>query len=127
MPEESEIRILLEKSELRILAARKLLESGFYDDAIGRAYYAMYFAVKAMLLRKNIAVKTHRGLISAFGSAYVQTGIVEAEFGRMLSIAEELREEIDYSVVRTITREEARAVIDDAEHFLARMKVVLTE
>ena len=83
MPEESEIRMLLQKSAQRLSAAKNLLESGFYDDAVGRAYYSMYFAVKAMLLRKNITVKTHRGLISAFGSEYVQTKLVGAEFGRM--------------------------------------------
>lgn len=87
----------------------------------------MYFAVKAMLLRKNITVKTHRGLISAFGSEYVQTKIVDAEFGRMLSVAEELREEVDYSILRIITREEASAVIDDAEQFITKMKKILQE
>ncbi len=94
LPEEREIDLYVEKSIQRLTAAKQLPESGFYEDAAGRAYYAMFFAAKAMLLRKNIVTKTHRGLISAFGSEYVQKNIVDAEYGRILSIAEELREEV---------------------------------
>ena len=40
----------------------------------------------------------------------------------MLSIAEELREEVDYSITRKVDAEEASALIDDAARFLERMK-----
>jgi len=114
--------MLLEKSAQRLLAAQQLLESGFYEDAVGRAYYSMFFAAKAVLLRKGITVKTHRGLISAFGSEFVQQNLMEAEYGKILSIAEELREEVDYSITRKVSREEASALVDDATRFLERMK-----
>ena len=124
MPDEYEVRTLFEKSEQRLLAAKKLLDSGFYEDAVGRAYYSMFFAVKALLLRKDIVVKTHRGLISAFGSEYVQKGLVDIKYGKMLSIAEELREEVDYSVSRTVDREEAAKTIEAAEQFFREMKKI---
>jgi len=122
LPEEREIGMLLEKSAQRLLAAQQLLESGFYEDAVGRAYYSMFFAAKAVLLRKGITVKTHRGLISAFGSEFVQQNLMEAEYGKILSIAEELRGEVDYSITRKVSREEASALVDDATRFLERMK-----
>ncbi len=61
LPEESEIGMLFEKSAQRLSAAQQLLKSGFYEDAVGRAYYSMFFAAKAVLLKKEISVKTHRG------------------------------------------------------------------
>ncbi len=87
----------------------------------------MFFAVKALLLRKDIVVKTHRGLISAFGSEYVQKGLVDIKYGKMLSIAEELREEVDYSISRTVDREEAAKTIEAAEQFFWEMKNVARE
>ena len=53
-----EIEMLLEKADERIGAAIALFENGYYDDAVSRAYYGMYFAAKALLLTKNISTKT---------------------------------------------------------------------
>lgn len=84
----------------------------------------MYFAATAILLIKNISVKTHKGLISKFGLEFVNKGIVEVYYGRALRIAEELREESEYSIYREIKKDEAEAVIEDAEKFLVRIKEV---
>jgi uncharacterized protein (UPF0332 family) len=75
-----------------------LLKSDYYDDAVSRAYYSMYFAATALLLAKNIQVKTHRGLVARFGQEFVEKGLVERDFGRILRIALELRSEADYSI-----------------------------
>jgi uncharacterized protein (UPF0332 family) len=44
-------------------AARHLLDEGFYDDAVSRTYYSMYFSTVALLLTRNVRVRTHTGLI----------------------------------------------------------------
>jgi uncharacterized protein (UPF0332 family) len=124
---DEEIKALIEKARERLDAAHHLLREGFYEDAISRAYYSMYFAAKALLLKKSIIVKTHRGLISKFGLEFVSKGLVEEYYGRALRIAEELREEADYSISRKISEEEAEAVVDDAEKFLNRIVEVLKE
>jgi uncharacterized protein (UPF0332 family) len=51
----------------------------------------MYFAATALLLTKNIQVKTHKGLIARFGQKFVESGLMEKHFGQVLRIAEELR------------------------------------
>ena len=124
MPED-EIDLLVGQAELRLKAARQLQESGFSDDAVSRAYYSMYFAATAMFLAKGIRVKTHRGLVARFGREFVETGLIEPHFGRTLRIAEELRSEADYSIIRQISDDEAAAILNDAERFLARAKDVI--
>jgi len=89
LPEEAEIEMLIRKAKRRLDAAHHLLGEGFYEDAVSRAYYSMYFAAKALLLKRDITVKIHKGLLSKFGLEY---------YGRALRIAEELREEADYSI-----------------------------
>ncbi|KUK44654.1 MAG: Uncharacterized protein XD72_0957 [Methanothrix harundinacea] len=125
MPED-EIDLQLVQAELRLKAARQLQETGFYDDAVSRAYYSMYFAATAMFLARGIRVKTHRGLVARFGREFVETGLIEAHFGRILRIAEELRSEADYSIIRQISDEEAAAILNDADKFLARAKDIIT-
>lgn len=121
MPED-EIAHLLSEAEKRLDAARRLLDEGFYDDAVSRAYYSMYFAAVALFLTRNITVKTHKGLIAKFGQEFVDKGLIERYYGRALRIAEELRSEADYSISREIFPDEARKTVDDAENFLCRLK-----
>ena len=108
----------------RILdAAYHLFRGGFYEDAVSRAYYSMYFAAKALLLKRNITVKTHKGLLSTFGVEFVDDGVVEKYYGRALRIAEELREEADYSISREISKEEAEKFLNRILRALNDLKI----
>jgi len=44
-----EAKLLLERAESKLSAAKVLLKEGYYDDAVSRAYYSMYFAARALL------------------------------------------------------------------------------
>jgi uncharacterized protein (UPF0332 family) len=66
-------------------------------------------------------------LLSKFGLEFVDEGVVEKYYGRALRIAEELREEADYSITREISKEEAESLIEDAEKFLDRITIALDE
>ncbi len=127
MSEEDEIELLIDRAEKRLNASHHLFKEGFYEDSVSRAYYCMYFAAKALLLKKDITTKTHRGLLSKFGLEFVNAGVIEEYYGKALRIAEELREEADYSITRKISKEEAESVIEDAEKFLDRLKRALEE
>lgn len=87
----------------------------------------MYFAATALLLAKNIQVKTHRGLVARFGQEFVERGLMERHFGRILRIAMELRSQADYSISREITKEESSVTVDDAGRFLMKAKEVIAE
>lgn len=91
-------KLLLERAESKLSAAKVLLKEGYYDDAVSRAYYSMYFAARALLLTKDIPPKTHKGLISKFGLEFINTGFIERTYGRALNVAEEDREDADYSI-----------------------------
>lgn len=64
-------------------------------------------------------------MLSKFGLEFVDEGVVEKYYGRALRIAEELREEADYSITREISKEEAESLIEDAEKFLDRITIAL--
>jgi uncharacterized protein (UPF0332 family) len=108
-------------------AAKLLYKNSLYEDAVSRAYYAMFHAAKAVLLLKGIKPKTHKGLITKFGLEFVNKGYVDKMLGQAFSTAREDREYADYDVHVKISAEEAEITIDDAEKFIDSVKEVLCD
>lgn len=72
-------------------------------------------------------MKTHTGLRSAFGAEFIQTGVVEKEFGRILSRGEHLREEADYGSEKIMSRDEAEALLISAASFVKIIKDIINK
>ncbi|NOZ77045.1 MAG: HEPN domain-containing protein [Euryarchaeota archaeon] len=114
-------------AEEKLGAAKYLLEGGYYRDAISRAYYSMYHSAKSLLAIKEIYPKSHRGTLMAFGLEVVKEKEIEDLYGKALRFAMEKREMSDYDFSARFSREEAEAVIEDAERFLERIKKAVGE
>lgn len=108
-------------------AAEYLLKGGYYNDAVSRAYYAMFYAARALLASRNFHPKGHKGLIIQFGLEFVKKGFIEETYGRALSYAKERRETVDYNIESTMTPDEAGIIIEDARNFLERIERAFDE
>lgn len=76
----------LESADEMLEDARLLLEKNRSKSAADRAYQSMHHAAQGILYKLGVKLpKTHSGLISLFSKHVVKTGIIELEFGRMLS------------------------------------------
>ncbi|RJP68207.1 MAG: HEPN domain-containing protein [Candidatus Abyssobacteria bacterium SURF_17] len=115
IPEQS---ALLAKSRESLKAARLLAEGGYFDFAVSRAYYAMFYVVEALLLEEGLAFSKHSAVIAAFGQKFAKTGCVPQDFHRYLIEAEHSRNVGDYDIGADLTEEDARKHIDRAEEFL---------
>lgn len=67
---------LLQKAQKSLRAARLLADQGFYDFAVSRAYYAMFYIAEAFLLGEGLAFSKHSAVISAFGERFAKSGRV---------------------------------------------------
>ena len=72
------VKDLLAKSAQSIDAASLLLNDNYVDFSASRAYYAMFYAVEALLLSRDLSFSKHSAVISAFGKDYIKTGVFEA-------------------------------------------------
>ncbi|AEG16328.1 HEPN domain protein [Desulfofundulus kuznetsovii DSM 6115] len=77
----------LQRAREHLKSAEILLNSGMYSDSLGRSYYAMFAAARALLALKQLDSKKHAGIISLFNQHFVKTGLVERSAGRNLSKA----------------------------------------
>ena len=87
---------LLKKAKDSLEASRLLVERGFYDFAVSRAYYSMFYIAEAFLLGEGLSFSKHSGVIAAFGQHFVKTGKVPQEFHRFLIEGEDSRNIGDY-------------------------------
>ena len=90
------------KARRALASARLLLENGDIEGSCNRAYYAMFDAAHAALLRHQPGInpaetRTHNGLITAFGKHLIKTGLMTPVLGRVLNQVEQIRLLADYT------------------------------
>ncbi len=105
--------------------ARELLDLSYFDDAVSRAYYAMFCSAKAVLLTVGVDLRRHSAVVSQFGQHFIQTGYADKRYSRMLARAMQAREASDYDPRTRSARKDAEQAIADAEAFLEKVKEIL--
>ncbi len=118
----------------RIEQANKAIEdaqcleagNGSPRSIINRAYYAMFYAVLALLLREGKSYAKHSGVIGAFDTAFVRAGLLPKRLSADLHKMFELRQEHDYKIVCEPDPEEAHDAVDTAKLFVEAIEQFLS-
>lgn len=108
----------IDQAKETINVAKLCFENGHYKDAINRAYYAAFYAVKAVLALDNIDFKRHKDVVATFNHNYIASGMYEKEIGRLLSRLQKKRENSDYDDFYIASKEEAEDQIKFAEQIV---------
>jgi uncharacterized protein (UPF0332 family) len=113
------------RAEKALRSAKLLLEHIELEDAVSRAYYAMFHAAKAILFSKGVKAKTHKGTISSFGEHIVKKGILDEEYADVLRKTFDLRQKSDYEIYTELDEELVRETVNNAEKFIEKVKELL--
>lgn len=119
------IKGYLEKAEKKSMVAERLLKSGDYEDAVSRAYYAVFHAAQALLLTEGAKAETHKGVVTLFGLLFVKTGKFSRNLGKYLANLKDDMESGDYEVFSYVDKETAEAAIVEAKEFLKEARLYL--
>lgn len=114
-----EQQALLLKAERSLAAARLLADEGHPDFAASRAYYAMLYAVQALLLGEGLSFSKHSAVIAAFGKHFAKKGRLPAEYHRFMIEAHDSRNVGDYDTGQSLKVSEAHKHIARAAEVLA--------
>jgi len=120
-----EIRANLERARQSLKAAQDLLDDGYEDFSASRAYYAVFYAATALLLKDGLERGKHSGVIAAMHQRFVKTGKLSKELGRNLNWLFELRSVGDYGGVAHVSRIDAEQAITVARQFLDTVQGLL--
>lgn len=108
----------LESAKERLNAAKVLLECGSYKDSIGRSYYAMFTAVRALLAKDGVDYSKHAGVISYFQKEYIKAERFDKKYSKYLSQAFQIRNNTDYSDFFVVSQSDATEQYSKALEFL---------
>jgi uncharacterized protein (UPF0332 family) len=89
---------------------------------INRAYYAMFYAVLALLIFEKYSSSKHSGVLSYFNSHFVKTELIPRELGRAVNKAFDMRIRGDYREQVILTREQVAPFLDLAEKFISAVR-----
>ena len=117
----------LEQADESLVAAKVLLDSKLLRPTVNRAYYAMFYAVLALLASRKMETSKHSGAISLFDKDYVKTGMFTKDFSRWLHDAFDLRQRSDYAAKYSPSATEAEKTLQNATIFVKEIKAKLAE
>lgn len=124
---EINIKPLIEKAKKFMKSAKLLLDVDDFDSSASRIYYAMHYMVEALLLTKNLRIKSHRGLISIFGRELIKTKILPKEVGRQLKDAFDKRQIGDYEISVKINKKDIEELLKIGQRFIEKLMDYLVE
>ncbi|HKK65501.1 MAG TPA: HEPN domain-containing protein [Clostridia bacterium] len=120
-PDRINVEKIKHQAEERLGAAKELLRLGFYNDAISRAYYAVFSSLTLLFYVKGRSFSKHKGLITAFHKDFVKTGLFPEHFGKEVSEVFRKRQESDYNASVSYGKNDATEGIRSAEQLLSRI------
>ncbi|MEW6418879.1 MAG: HEPN domain-containing protein [Nitrospirota bacterium] len=122
------IKHRLEEAQTALDDAQFLLDGNRGPQSIlNRAYYAMFYAVLALLQKIGKVPSKHTGVISLFDTEFVLKGIFPKEFSKDFHKAFELRQASDYKTFKPISKEKAETTLNKAKEFVEAIRKYLTE
>lgn len=120
------IRYRLEQAKTALDDAQFLLEGNRSPQSIvNRAYYAMFYAVLALLQKIGKIPSKHIGVISLFDTEFVLPGLLPKELSKNFHKAFELRQVSDYRILERLTPAKAGETLAKAKEFVEAVEAFL--
>jgi len=85
---------------------------------INRVYYAMFYAILALLIFEPYSSSKHSGILGYFNRRFIKEGVFDREMGRWVNKAFELRQRVDYREYFQVTRNQAADLLAKAQEFV---------
>jgi len=119
------IHYRIDQAHETLQEAQILLDQGTARGALNRAYYAMFYALLALLATRQLGTSKHSGALSLFDREFVKTGIFPRDLSRALHMAFERRLTHDYGEMIVLTQEMAEETLQDARTFVVAIEIHL--
>ena len=112
----------IERAREDLEAAHLLYDAGNYRIANNRAYYAIFHAMRAVLVFDDFDSSKHSGVIAEFRRRYIKEGIFPIEISKMIGSAFTIRNASDYDDMFIASKNDTEEQIDNAEYVYKMIK-----
>lgn len=121
------IEYRLSRAEETLEDAKILFVKRRLFSTVNRIYYAIFYAVNALLLSKNLSSAKHSGVLSLFMREFVNKGIVNQEMGKFYNQMFEFRQKGDYKDLVEFNRDDVQRWLNKANEFISQMSCLIKE
>ncbi|MDX1960652.1 MAG: HEPN domain-containing protein [Leptospiraceae bacterium] len=108
------ISLTLAKANQKLKAATIDLQNELFDDSASRSYYAVYHAITAALLTKQLSFSSHNQTLGAFNKEFIHTEIFSKKYTKMIYQLFSARETGDYDIRSDIDHKKAKGYLENA-------------
>ncbi len=122
-----EVQAFLNEAQKALQAGHLMLSGGLPEKAVSQAYFAMFWAARAMVLAEGEKCSSHRELTGTFGRLFAKGARVDRKFHRYLTDALDRRHVADYDAepIAPITKLEADETLKKADEFVQMAEAFL--
>lgn len=121
------IQYRLASAHERLESAKVLLDSQLYKDSVGRSYYAIFSAIRAVLAMKQVDFSKHAGVIAYFQKEYIKTEIFDKKYSKYLQQAFQIRNSCDYDDFYIVSKQDAEEQYERAAEILTVVENYIKE
>ncbi len=89
-------KLRIETANNTFQAARILAQNGFWNSAVNRLYYSVFYAASALLVCEEVYTQTHSGMRNQFSRVFIKTGKLDRKYGNLMTQLYDWRQKGDY-------------------------------
>lgn len=119
---EALIKYRMEQAKESIDDARFLLDNNRSLRLIAnRAYYAMFYAILALLQSKGLGSSKHSGAIAMFNREFIKEKIFPVEMSHAIKLAFDMRQKGDYKELVEMNRNQVIDILEKSDGFVTNV------
>jgi uncharacterized protein len=112
----------IESAHKTFQAAKVLTENEFWNSAVNRLYYAVFYAVNALLVLHNVQTKSHSATKSQFSFHFIKTGKLDKKYGQLFTQLFDWRQKGDYESVFEYDKDSVNPLFEPVEEMIDAIK-----
>ena len=112
----SELR--LSQAKQCLVSAEALLQINDERGAVNRAYYAVFHAIRSVLILEGKDFAKHSGVISYFRKEYIKTGVFSADISDTITDLFNSRSSSDYDDHFDFSKDEVVELLKESADFV---------
>lgn len=119
------IRYRMEQAYETLREAEILLDESALRGTTNRAYYAMFYALLALLATKQLGTSKHSGALRLFDREFIKPGLLPKALSKSLRLAFNRRQTHDYGEMIDVDQQLAEEAVTEAKTFVAAIEAYL--
>ena len=121
------IKYRLEQAGETIQDVQLLIDNDRLRSAVNRIYYGMFYALLALGLAYQFETSKHAQLIGWFNKNFINKGLIDSKFGKIINKAFNRRTKGDYDTYVDFEKKIVTEMFGEMQDFISEIKLHLTK